>query len=536
MSIKRPRAVAALAVTSIVALAVACGAQSDEDALSGAVDDDDYPGIGGGGTSTGSTADGGIDAPPEQELEATFGSPVATGRYVWITNPESGRVAYIDAATLQIEVVDAGNAPTHLAAVADPDDDVAIVLNVLSLDATLLRASSAGLEATTLPVPSAGNGWAVSAAGRWATAWTDVRGLESPDPIDGYQDITVLDLSSGSESATPLSVGYRPVLLAYDDEETRLFAVTQDGITIVDLAGEEPFVTANVPLSTDPLEDVSTRDVAITPDGELALVRQDGEPIVDVFSLPDGARTEVVLPDAVTDLDLAQDGSVAVAVIRNTGQVALLRLPEIVTAPDSYGLFDVDGAVVGSVSLASASPTALLYTNAIDSPVLTVFDSSASSPVPRSILLHAPLEAVFPTADGSHALVTHQSIAGGSSYPAAFSLVPIATELPSKIAGLEAQPVSIAIAPNGRHALIATGDELEPAYRMVVAEMPSLQIDTYDLASKPISAGIVAGAGRGYVAQHHPDGRITFIDFATGELRTVTGFELATQVVDGSKP
>jgi hypothetical protein len=188
------------------------------------------------------------------------------------------------------------------------------------------------------------------------------------------------------------------------------------------------------------------------------------------------------------------------------------------------------------VSLASASPTAFLYTNALDSPVLTVFDSSQTAPAPRSILLHASVQAVFPTADGSHAVVTHQSIGSGSSYPAAFSIVPVEAELPSKIAGLDAPPVSIAIAPNGAHALIATGDELNPAYRMVVAQMPSLQIETHELASKPISAGIVAGANRGYVAQHHPDGRITFIDFASGELRTVTGFELATQVVNGSKP
>lgn len=132
--------------------------------------------------------------------------------------------------------------------------------------------------------------------------------------------------------------------------------------------------------------------------------------------------------------------------------------------------------------------------------------------------------------------MTHQSVGSGSSYPAAFSIVPVEAMLPSKIAGLDAPPVSIAIAPNGRHALIATGDEFNPAYRMVVAQMPSLQIDAHELASRPISAGIVAGAGRGYVAQHHPDGRITFIDFGSGELRTVTGFELATQVVNGSKP
>jgi hypothetical protein len=332
----------------MLAAFAACGAESADEAMSGGyADDDDYPGAGGGGTATGGASDAGVDAPPEQELESTFGSPVATGRYVWITNPQSGRVAYINAATLQIEVVDAGNAPTYLAAVPDPADDVAIVLNVLSLDATVLRASEGSLSAISLPVPSSGNAWAVSSDGRWATAWTDARGLESPDPIDGYQDITILDLSTGTERSTALSVGYRPVLLSYDDEGTRLFAVTQDGITIVDLEGAEPAVAANVPLTDDPLEDVTTRDVAITPNGELALVRRDGEATVDIFSLTDESQTVVMLPDDVTDLDLSVDGSVAVAVIRNAGQVALLRLPQIVSAPDSYGLFDVAGTVVG---------------------------------------------------------------------------------------------------------------------------------------------------------------------------------------------
>jgi hypothetical protein len=61
-------------------------------------------------------------------------------------------------------------------------------------------------------------------------------------------------------------------------------------------------------------------------------------------------------------------------------------------------------------------------------------------------------------------------------------------------------------------------------------------VKKYQLASQPIAAGIVAGASRGYVAQKHPDGRITFVDFTTGAVRTLTGFELASQVIDGSTP
>ena len=62
----------------------------------------------------------------------------------------------------------------------------------------------------------------------------------------------------------------------------------------------------------------------------------------------------------------------------------------------------------------------------------------------------------------------------------------------------------------------------------------SVAVQKFPLASLPIAAGVVAGAGRGYVAQKHPDGRITFVNLKTGEARTITGFELATQVVDGT--
>ncbi|MBI4957556.1 MAG: hypothetical protein HY908_36455 [Myxococcales bacterium] len=487
-------------------------------------------------TTTTTTTTTGTTTPPEQELESAYGAPVATGTYVWIANAASGRVAFINAATLAVEVVEAGHAPTYLAAVPDPVDDVAIVLNVLSRDATLLRASGSGLSTRALSVPTSGNAWAVSPTGRFATAWTDARRIASPDPIDGYQDISVLDLTVGQERTTELAVGYRPVALGYAADSSRLFAVTADGVTVVDLSGPAPLVVDNVALSDDPFEDTQSRDVAITPDGAYALVRRDGDPTVRVVTLATGVRSDVVLPGPVTDLDLAADGSVAVAVVRDTSEVALLRLPDVAEDPLFFTLFSVADTTIGSVSLAGASTLALLYTNAVPSPVLTVFDSAALVPEPRPIVLKAPVEAVFPTPDGAHAVVLHHELAGVSSYPAALSVVPVAALLPAKIFGLDAPVVSVAVSPAGTHALVATSDALSHTYQMVVARMPSLDLDAFPLASEPIAAGIVLGADQGYVAQRHPDGRITFVDFGTGQLRTVTGFELAAQVVDGSAP
>jgi hypothetical protein len=61
-------------------------------------------------------------------------------------------------------------------------------------------------------------------------------------------------------------------------------------------------------------------------------------------------------------------------------------------------------------------------------------------------------------------------------------------------------------------------------------------VERYALASPPNAVGIIAGAKRAFIAQDHPEGRITFVDLDTGASRTLTGFELSSRVVDGSKP
>lgn len=490
-------------------------------------------GGGGGGFATGGTGGGGGGPPPETELESTYGAPVATGHYVWIANPASGRVAYIDAATLEIHVVEAGNAPTVVAAVPDPEDDVAIVLNVLSHDATLFRAKGPSVTASSFEVPSSGNSFAISKDGHFAVAWTDSKRVVDPDPFDGFQDITVLDLTKSEAASTPLTVGYRPVAMGFDADVKRAFAVTQDGITVIALDGGAPSVVKNIQLGALPSGDAVEQDVAITPDGAYALLRREGDATVGVFSLDTGERTDVTLSGPVTDLDLSPSGDTAVCVVRDTSEVALLKVPEIVTDPAAITVVPIAGATIGSVSLPLESPLAFLYTNGVPSTILASVDTSDVAKAPSYYKLWAPIQSVFPTADAAHAVVLHGPM-DGSQYPAAMSVLPIASGLPANLTGLDGPAVSVAVAPAGHRAIVAAGDETIPEYRLYVASMPSLEVTKIKLASQPISAGIVAGADRGYVAQKHPDGRITFVDFKTSEVRTLTGFELGSGVVDGS--
>src|SRR5450432_683853 len=85
---------------------------------------------------SGSGVDAGVPLPPETETDQSFRAPVATGKVLWSTNPDSGRVALIDAKTLKVRMANAGFGPTFLAAVpSKKNTDSAIVLNVGSHDA-----------------------------------------------------------------------------------------------------------------------------------------------------------------------------------------------------------------------------------------------------------------------------------------------------------------------------------------------------------------------------------------------------------------
>lgn len=512
---------------SFVVAVVACGASASNSSTSSSSSGGGSISSSGITSSSGGPGAGG--GPIDHEVESKYGAPVATNNYVWITNPSSGRVAYIDATSLVVRLVDAGDGPTYLAPVpSDKGDDTAIVLNVLSSDATLLQAGKdGGIHATSFPLPSGGNAWALSPDGRYAIAWTDWTKLQGSDPLNGYQDITVLDLKKGPTSSMPLTVGYRPIAVAFDAASSHAYAVTQDGISVLDLA-PEPAVVKNVRLSDDAADQTATLDVNITPDGAYAFMRRDGLAGIRVVTLADGTRTDVTLPDVPTDLDLLPDGSLAVAVVKATHQAAILPVP---VDPAKVRLVDA-GAVVGLTALAPKSSLAFLYTNAEPNKILTVLDPKADVPAATSVLLRAPILAVFPSPAGSNVVVLHDAVdQGGSHFAGAVSLAPIALDLPPKIVGLDATPLAVAVTEDT--AVVATGDETTGVYQVAVAKLPSLAVSVLPLASLPVATGIVPSAGRAYVAQKHPDGRITFVDFKTGQARTLTGFELATGVVDG---
>jgi hypothetical protein len=549
---------------------------------------DSVTGAGGGFGGGAGGAGGGPPTPPEMEVEKAFEAPVATERFVWAANPKTGRVALIDSKNFQVTTVAAGQGPTFIAAIPGKDDR-AIVLNVLSNDATYLSQLPDGtLDRKTFQIAPRANAWAISPDGHFAIAWTDVTRVQNPDSIEGFQQITVIDMTTTAaiSSAPVRTVGFRPSSISFATDGSRAFAVTEDGITVIDLSTpSDPQITKTIkldsstatPAFTDsgidnadagtigpdgasaeaagsdagpdasspdaPGADASApppvppptgkADVSITPSGGYAVVRRDGSPVVTVIDLIDGSRWSWTLSGPVTDLDLSDTGDRAVAVVRSASRVAILPVPGMPSGPFDDVL--IDGETVGSVALAPKGTTALLYTNAVAKSRLTILQL-ASSPTYRVVDLHAPLLSVFPSPTAEHALVIHNSFMGQAfQSPGAFSIVPLAGEQAAVIQPTDAPPLSVAISPAGDRALVPVRDDSKGIYGVYVAQMPSLVTERFTLASPPSAAGFVGSAGQAFVAQEHPEGRVTFIDSTSGLVRTITGFELGASVVVWSR-
>ena len=485
-----------------------------------------------------------VPAAPEREQENTFRVPVVTGQLIWAANPVSGRVALVDALTHEVQTLPAGLEPTYLAAIPGTSQNRALVINNGSTDATLFRdAAAGGLTRVQVPLHQNANAWTISDDGRWAIAWSDAQEFKRLDPTEGLQDVTVLDLSQNPPLTARFSVGYRPVKLQIDAGGTRVYAVTHDGISVLEL-GATPRLADDISIvsAADALSEVSgepvLEDVAITRDGRYAVVRFAGAPRLQVIDLAQRKSQMLELTSEASDVDLAGDGKRAVAVLRASSEVAVFDPAVVITDPSQVVLRSFSGETLGSAALPEGGNTALLFTNAVDSDrlgILNLADASAASL--RVVSLKAPIRAVFPTPEGSYAVALLETEAN-SERAGAFSVVPIAEALPPKIQGTDAPPyrVSLAQTKNGLRGLVTTRDDTHGIHAAYLVRMPSLQVDRIELSSPPIAVGLLPDFGVGYVAQQHPEGRITFIDLETGAPQTLTGFELADRVIDGDEP
>lgn len=510
-------------------------------------------GFGGSSGGTPDVDDGGAVGvePPEVEIEESFRSPVVSGIYLFSANPDSNRVALINAETHQVEVLSGGHAPSFLGAVPPgATNGGALVINQLSHDASVFlladdptSGESAVGFSERVRIQQGASAWAVGASGRYAIAWSRFQeGLRGS--LDGYQDLTVLELAPDQVSTTELAVGFRPSQVTINEQETKAYVVSDPGISVIQLDDGEPQVVKEIFLPGE--GGIQGRDVSLTGDGRLAFVRLEGEDEILIVDTETDERVTVNLPAVATDLDLSRDGSAAIAVMRGSplgetggeggmggdgslgsdSRIAVLAVPGIFDAPSTFSVLELP-EVVGSVVISGDGSAALLFTNATPNHHLTVLD--VESELTRRLDLKAPVLSAFVDEQGLYGAAVMKPPVG-SQKGGAFALFEVAEARAPRIEGTDAPPQFVTLAGAQERALVTTSAEGGAAVSYM-GRFPSLRLDRVDLLNAPLASGIIPAADKGFVAQEHPSGQVTFIDLSTGQGKNVTGFELEDEVV-----
>jgi hypothetical protein len=469
--------------------------------------------------------------PEEVEDDSSYRAPVATGRFLWSTNPVSGRVALINVVDQKTQILSAGLYPTFLTSIGTEEDPAALVLNVGSSDATRFRVDGDDVLKDRVDTHAGANRWSRSASGKFAVAWSRPERGVVLDPTDGFQEITVISLSDDGMESTRLVVGTRPRHVQVSSDEERLIVVSEEGINLIDLT-DTPSIYDWINLGLD----FERRDVSIDADGNYALVRRTDESSVELIDLlaPEN-RTELTFAGPVTDLDLAQNGR-AVAVIRSRSEIATFMLDEVVSDPTAVDTLLIPGEVFGSSVLTDDGSTAVLYTTALANSYLNIVDlRQATYLAHRSLDTYAPVFSVIPTPDGKHAavLAAEDFSLGETARPAeAFSLIALRSELFPRVVGTGAPVKDVALGNTVGLVTATKSTATGTVHEAHLIKLPSLSVKAQVLSTEPLSAGVLPDFGLAYAAQLHPEGRVTFFDFDTGKTRTLTGFELAAGVVD----
>jgi len=484
-----------------------------------------------------STTDGGVAPPPETEFN--LGAPISSQRFVYVAMTAQNELARIDGRTLAVIATPVGHAPKVVASI--PGSDGAVVLDSLNGTATVVRPGTAGQPDSkkVLGTLQNLNRVDIDPTGRYAVAWFDLQ-QSTIAGVGSFQDVTVIALAPSAEHAVDLTVGFRPRNVQFDKAGNRAFVVTQDGVSVIDLG----VATAGAPTIVPP---IAVADPSIAPDdlevdivatGEYAVVRQAGASTLRFVDMHTGAAQTIALASPATDIDLAPDGARVYAVERAAKKLAIVNVPGGIAAT-----IDLADATIGSLDVSRDGTRALLYTNATLDERLTMVSLDQPGFPHVTWPLKKSVRAVGIAPDGKSAIVIHAKAPGDPTMAGTvdeyidesygYSLVDLATGF-AKLQLTPVDPGSFAYAPDGSKAYIALdgGDAVTATRALQIVTVATGVVKTVPLGSPPSGVGILPGTSQAFIAQRHPLGRISFVELVTDGMRTVTGFDLNSHVVN----
>lgn len=494
-----------------------------------------------------SSGDGGVTPPPEVEYD--YGAPISSDRFIYVAMTAEDELARIDGQTLAVSSTPVGKSPRVVRTI--PNTDGAVVLDSINGTATVVRPSGDTDTTKVLATLKNLNRLDIDPSGRYAVIWFDLTTHLQDNGLGGvgsFQDVTVIALAPGLERAVDLTVGFRPREVQFDAAGTRAYVITQDGVSVIDMGYATTHGPSIVPpiAVSDPAFPPESVEVNVVSTGTYAAVRQIGDAnlrIVDVGGFEPGRTWLIPLSSPATDIDLAPDGARVYAVQREAKELAIVDVPGDAFDPTGVESVDLTGAAIGSFVLSLDGTRALMFTNASIDERLTLLRldqpgfPSVTWPLKKSV------RAVGLSPTGTSAIVLHAKTAGDPASASTvdeyidrsygYSLVDLATGF-AKLQVTPVDPGPFTYAPDGSKAYIALdgGDTVTATRALQVVTAQTGVVLTKQLGSPPEAVGILPGAGEAFTAQRHPLGRVTFVDLATDAVRTITGFDLNSQIVN----
>lgn len=474
---------------------------------------------------------------PEEELEFDYKAPQASEHYVYVASTARDSVVRIDAASLEIRLIPVGSRPTRVATL--PVSDVALVINSGTHDLSIITSTAAADTVQTVDIVPYCNRIAVSPSGDHALVFYDEAAAESNDPVGDFQTLSLVSLQDGQATVKTISVGFHPTAVFFHEDQPLVYIVTDDGISVLDLSvAKDGTITPVVPVANDPLEDPALREVLVTEDGSYALVRSLEYASLRVVDLGSGDIYSVELAGIPTDVDLIPEQNQALLLLREQEQAVVVDLAQLWIDPtEALSAIDLQGTGVGAAAVSPLGDRAVLYTTTGTTMAIAVLDLTQDPLVWNSMAVQKHVKGVALSPFGTTALVFHESEGVASD----------ASDLEETIAGTEGFTIldldsgyrkliqtkrrwsSHLFVSNDSEDLrlfVLTPDPLLVEHSVQVVDLSTFINSSVRLSSTPTSLVHVAVSGKVAISQDHPNGRISFVDAVTGEMYSVTGYEL----------
>lgn len=502
----------------------------------------------------------------EEREEFLVREVAATDRYVFVPNsaPGSNTVAMIDGEDFSIVPFRVGLEPTEIrAALIEDVGSVAYALCEGSSAVAIIRADLTSVDPMSgvagrgdvrlLKVPREVNALAMAPDGRHVLAYIDpARPLRPDASVASLQTLALVRLGEtpAEDRVFELSVTRLISDIQFSADGREAFVLGREGVNRIVLGevSDDAFVP---PIRLDLADEVfpaGDQQIAVSGDGRFMIVRTSQFAGIAVYRFETdsaAAGVDVIGLSAIpTDLKLVEregaggdvERSVLVA-LRGSEQVARVDVDALFAgadAADVVHVIAVEGAEAGLVKITPDAERALVYSGLTLMPLLGVID--LESEATRFLKLRNQIRSVAISSDSEKVVVVHKKQSGSAGVNAdslkvfqhsnGMTIVDLVSGYMRAVV-LQGEPTDVVLTETSGgsqvvYALLESGDAAHQGLMRI--DLKSFRSDFVRLPRKPVQMGQVAG--KIFVHQEAPTGRITFFDIETQAQRTVSGYEL----------